>query len=86
MLSNPAEFNEFLKEYGRDGMRLLVLFNLLKPKVKAAFQERSNHPIHEGVLDRLCMATARKLLLQGKNEVTEKDIEELLSSLSSRKT
>jgi thiamine phosphate synthase YjbQ (UPF0047 family) len=85
MLSSPAELNEFLKKYGRDGMRLLVLFNLLKPKVKAALQERPHPPIPEGALNRFCMATARKLLLQGRDEVSEKDIEELLSRVNKRR-
>jgi hypothetical protein len=84
-VSNPAEIDEFLKEYGKDGMRLLVLFSLLKSKVKLVLQQQPTLPVPENTLDRLCMAKASELLRLGKDVATEKDIEELLSRLNEKR-
>jgi hypothetical protein len=83
-MSNLSEINEFLNEYGKDGMRLLVLFSLLKSKVRFALRRYPNLPAAENTLDWLCMAKASELLKLGKNETTEKGIKELLSRLNTQ--
>jgi hypothetical protein len=78
-MSDLNELNQFLKEYGKDGMRLLVLFSLLKSKAKTILQQYPT--IDENRLNQTCMAKADELLRLGKDQPTEKDIEELLLRL-----
>jgi hypothetical protein len=78
-MSDLKELNQFLKEYGKDGMKLLVLFSLLKSKAKATLKPYPG--VDEKRLNRVCMAKANELLRLGKDQPTEKDIEELLSRL-----
>jgi len=63
-MSDPKELDEFLNEYGKEGMRLLVLFSLLKSKANAAVQPLSG--LDEGRLNQVCMARAKELLDLGK--------------------
>jgi hypothetical protein len=70
------ELDQFIKEYGKDGMRFLMLFCLLKSKAKFALRQCPD--LSEERLNRACMAKAEELLRLGKDQPTEKDIEELL--------
>lgn len=82
-MSNFAEMNDFVKEYGKEGIRLLALFHLLKSKVMLSLQlQHPNRPFDEMLLNQLCMSRAYELLKVGKDKPTEKDIEELLSKLT----
>ncbi len=73
------ELDQFIKEYGKNGMRFLLLFSLLKSKTKVILRQ---HPdIREERLDRACAAKADEMLKLGKNQPTEKDIKELLSHI-----
>ncbi|MEM2178200.1 MAG: hypothetical protein QW272_05210 [Candidatus Methanomethylicaceae archaeon] len=79
------EIDELVKKYGKNGMRLLVLFRLLKSRVNLILQkQRSNLTFNEAVLNQLCISKAYELLKLGKDEPTEKDIEELLLRLRTR--
>ena len=78
-MSDLNELNQFLREYGKDGMRLLVLFSLLKSRAKAVLKSYAG--VDEERLNRVCMAKADELLRLGKDQPTEKDVEELLSRL-----
>lgn len=74
-----------MKEYGKNGVRLLVLFMLIKSRVELAIQHQyPNRTFNEAILDDLCMETAYKLVKLGKDEPTEKDTKELLLRLKER--
>lgn len=75
-MADLKELNQFIKEYGQNGMRLLVLFSLLKSKAKIALRQHPN--LSEEKINSACMAKASELLRLGKNQPTEKDIEDLL--------
>jgi len=78
-VSDLKELDAFVKQYGKKGMRLLVIFSLLKSKAKASLQPFAR--VDEGRLDRVCMAKAKELLDLGKDQPTEEDIKELLARL-----
>lgn len=78
-MSDLNELNCFLDENGKEGMRLLVPFSLLKSKVKARSKLYPN--LDEKMLDRMCMRMASKLLRLGKDQPTENDVGELLRRL-----
>jgi hypothetical protein len=60
---NPAEINELIKEYGKKGVGLLILFKLIKSRVKLTLQQKhANLTFSEAVLDKLCMARAYEQL------------------------
>jgi hypothetical protein len=64
-------------------VRLLVLFKLIKSRVKLTFEQKyTNLTFSEAVLDQLCITKAYELLKLGKDEPTEEDIRELLSRLN----
>jgi len=73
------ELDQFIKEYGKDGVRLLMLFSLLKSKAKIALRQYPD--LSEERLNRACMAKANELIRRGKDRPTEKDIKELLSHI-----
>jgi hypothetical protein len=78
----PDELEVLMKEYGKNGVRLLFLFRLLKLRVTMFLQK--HHPdwrYDADFLNQLCMLKAYDLLKYGKDEPTEKDIEELLMKL-----
>jgi len=78
-----TEMDELVKEYGKDGTRLLVLFRLLKSKVTLEFQQYyPNLTLNETVLNYLCIARAYELMELRKDDPTEKDIRDLLSRLA----
>lgn len=78
-MANLKELDQFIKEYGKDGIRLLMLFCLLKSKAGSALRQHPN--LSEEEFDRACMAKARELLMLDKDQPTEKDVEELLSRI-----
>jgi len=81
-MSSFTDMDKFVKEYGKDGLRLLVLFTLIKLKVKAYL--RQQHPgfyYSNELLDQLCITKAYSLSKLGEDKPTGKDVEELLSSL-----
>ncbi|MEM2613671.1 MAG: hypothetical protein QXO15_05500 [Nitrososphaerota archaeon] len=64
------------------GIRLLLLFKLLKVRViEKAKQTKLSSRIDEETLNKLCMQKAYQLLKRGGENPTEKDIKELLSRL-----
>ena len=76
------EINNLIQKHGIIGARLLFLFKLLKTKVKEMVERSySTVIIEEETLNRLCIQKAQKLVKLGKDELTEKDIKELLSRL-----
>lgn len=78
-----CEIDDLIQKNGKDGVRLLLLFKLLKIKVKERI--RRVYPtaiIEERTLNRLCIQKADELAKLGKESPTEKDIKELLSKLT----
>jgi len=81
-MSRLNEIDKLVKEYGKNGVRLLVLFSLLKSRVNLTLQKKyPNLTFSEADLNQLCMLKAYELLKLGKDELTEKDIREILSKL-----
>jgi hypothetical protein len=64
---NPDEINELIKEYWKEGVRLLILFKLIKSRVKLTLEQKyTNLTFSEAVLDQLCITRAYELLKLGK--------------------
>jgi len=76
------ELDELVKEHGKNGLRLLILFRLLKSKVNLVLQKGYPTPtFSEADLNQICLSKAYELLKLGKDEPTEEDIRELLARL-----
>lgn len=78
------EIDDLIQKGGKEGVRLLLLFKLLKTRVEE--EVRTRYPtaiIEEKTLDKICIQRAYELTKLKKERPTEKDFEELLSALGS---
>lgn len=76
------DIEDLIQKTGKRGMRLLVLFKLLKVKVKERIRQRYPSAIvEEKTLDKLCIQKAHELTKLRRENPTEKDLEDLLSAL-----
>jgi len=64
------ELDSFVKEYGKDGLSLLILFCHLKSKYESDLRQRFG--LDEEELNRTCMEVAKKLLKYAKGQPTKK--------------
>lgn len=75
--------DDLISTHGREGIRLLLLFKLLKVRViEKSKQAKLSSRIDEETLNKLCIQKAYQLLKRGRENPTEKDIEELLLKLA----
>lgn len=85
-MSDIAKMDEIIKEYGKDGIRFLILFKLLKTRVISDLSRKYPQiPLNEDVVDKICAKKARYLLELGKERPTEAEIKELLLRLRKQK-
>lgn len=85
-MSDIAEMDEIVKEYGKNGARFLILFKLLKTRVISDF--RRKYPqisLNEDEVNQICAEKTRALLKLGKENPTEAEIKELLLRLQKQK-
>jgi hypothetical protein len=77
-----TEMDDLIQKGGRGGVRLLLLFKLLKIRVEERIRRvYPNATIQETTLNRLCVQKANELSRLGKQSPTERDVEDLLSRL-----
>jgi hypothetical protein len=80
------EIDELIRESGKEGVELLLLFKLLKTEVKQRVgKEYPASIIGEETLNRLCIQKAQQLIKLKKENPGEEDFKELLSSLRRKK-
>jgi len=85
--TNPSDrFNKLdtlIQKHGEKGIRALLLFKLLKNKVKESIaKSSSSKDINENMISAVCIKKAIELAQLGQQMPTEEDIKELLSSLA----
>jgi hypothetical protein len=64
------ELDSFVKEYGKDGLSLLILFCHLKSKYESDLRQRFG--LDEEEFNRTCMEVAKKLLKICQGQPTKK--------------
>jgi len=64
------ELDSFVKEYGKEGLSLLILFCHLKSKYESDLRQRFG--LDEEEFNRTCMEVAKKLLKYAKGQPTKK--------------
>lgn len=77
-----SEIDDLIQKSGKEGVRLLLLFKLLKTRVEERVKNR--YPtaiIEEKTLNKLCIQKAYELTKLKKESPTEKDLRELLSAI-----
>ena len=82
-----SELDDLINKHGKNGLRALLVFKLLKTKLSE--EVKSNNPyaiIDENILNSICVKKAQQLVKLGKDKPTEKDFEELLSKLKDQGT
>jgi hypothetical protein len=79
------EIDDLIQKHGKNGIRLLLLFKLLKIEVKKRI--RRCYPtqiIDEESLNRLCIEKANQLIKIREDTPTEEDVKDLLSRIRPR--
>jgi hypothetical protein len=71
------EIDTFRQKHGSEGIRILMLFKLLKIEVKANLKIS----VAEETLNSFCIEKAQELVQSGEGILTESDIKEILIKL-----
>lgn len=77
-----SEIDDLIQKGGKEGVRLLLLFKLLKTRVEERVRNRDPTAIvEEKTLNKLCIQKAYELTKLKRESPTEKDLKELLSAI-----
>ncbi len=80
--SRISQLDSLIKNHGDKGIRTLLLFKLLKEKVKESLtNSQYKGTINENVISTVCVKKAIELAELDKQMPTEKDVMAILSSL-----
>ena len=77
----------FAERHGEEGLRVLLLFRLIKLKIRVKIRrENPDSPLRysEEQLNEFCLEKAQQLAQLGKGEVKEDEINSLLNSLAKK--
>jgi hypothetical protein len=80
-MSNFEKLDRIIQEHGKEGLRFLFLFKILKSQTEAELKKR-NLTANQTILDDVCAEAADKLLLHGKKKIDETTLREILLKLT----
>lgn len=71
-----------MQEQGKEALRLLFVFKLVKSKLKEKIEEEHEAgEINERDLNELCIKKSKELIERGDKDLTEKDIQKLIQDI-----
>jgi hypothetical protein len=79
-MSSFEEMDKIVQEYGRDGLRFLFLFKILKSQIEVELKKQACSA-KDSDINQVCAEAASKLLVSGEDKPTENALEKILSRL-----
>mgnify|MGYP000162012213 CR=1 FL=1 len=81
-LTKVDRLDRLIRKHGKKGLRLLIIFKLLKMEIMKKLKRRHLHiKIDEKQLNDICIRKAAQIIKRGGDNPTEKDIKYIISRL-----